>query len=753
MQKVKVCLIAALVFGMAGTCAVRAGAHKDYVKKSDDFSKVSQSKEILQNSRWNVWVYMPWRYSWGKPYDKALAEEIKSFGFNGGFCDHMPDEDAKIQEELGLLWYLDHAAGKGTLHLNGSGDRLRAMPNRASCLVDPKVVERLKLKLGASVPRAKKYKTRIAYALDDEISWSLFTSPCKYDNSPLSLNDFGRWLSERYANEEALKKEWRDETADSSAETVKWGDWKSGTPPDGYISKMVNPDSLLSLRYAPMNKWNLSPFCDAISYMDSQINNLVGNLVRHSNSLDPETPVGYVGGQSPAPYGGFDYAKVTRKIQFLEAYDIGGSMEITRSLNPDNMIPTVKTAFGPPESDDLCWLYWYYLAHGDRGVISWADGWFNSESEVKVPAEKLKEAGKLVAEVAGKSKLFIGGKWMHDKVGIYYSHPSVQVSWFIDSVIHGETWIKRSSSMNNDFASWIGTAWSWQKILEDKNIQYNWVSYADALEKGIDPKEYSLLILPQVLSLSKDEAEVLEKYVADGGHIIADNLTGIFDEHGKAYADGKGMLDDLFGIAKRPAIVKGSLFAGGKDYTEIDSESYYDEKNFVGAGAKAWPSCKRDKGLVVAQRDMKCFESKKTGKGVATHMNISVIEYCKVRRDDFAGTEKYIAPVTELIEKAGVKNRISLSLDGKKAAISEAVYWKNNGRVIVAVVKNPLKMAAVDKQTATEGISKEIVQLKISFDSKKSGLRDEMSGKELGDQSSVTVPWQLSKCAIVSYKE
>ncbi len=55
--------------------------------------------------------------------------------------------------------------------------------------------------------------------------------------------------------------------------------------------------------------------------------------------LDPSTPCGFVGGQSPNAFGGFDYAKLMRKVQFLESYNVGGSQAIIRSFNPHNAIP------------------------------------------------------------------------------------------------------------------------------------------------------------------------------------------------------------------------------------------------------------------------------------------------------------------------------------------------------------------------------------------------------------------------------
>ena len=50
------------------------------------------------------------------------------------------------------------------------------------------------------------------------------------------------------------------------------------------------------------------------------------------SAADPATPCGFVGGQAPCIWGGYDYAKLIKKIQFIEAYNIGSSQAIIRSL-------------------------------------------------------------------------------------------------------------------------------------------------------------------------------------------------------------------------------------------------------------------------------------------------------------------------------------------------------------------------------------------------------------------------------------
>ena len=100
--------------------------------------------------------------------------------------------------------------------------------------------------------------------------------------------------------------------------------------------------------------------------------------MEYANSVDPATPCGFVGGQAPNAFGGYDYAKVMRKVQFIEAYNIGSSQAIIRSFNPHNALPTVTTHFHK-SVDDTIWQTWYYLAHGNRGFIGWVEGWFDGQ--------------------------------------------------------------------------------------------------------------------------------------------------------------------------------------------------------------------------------------------------------------------------------------------------------------------------------------------------------------------------------------
>ena len=744
--------------------AVRLPAAEDYqayARESKDFKRVAFDRKVLLPAEgWSRWTFMIWRAGpIGRAYNDALVADLSKAGFDG-FCDHQPGKDAVLHEKYGMLWYLDHTAGKGFFKPGDHTPGGIMGPERTPCLLSTNRQTEARNKMQAAITKAREYKNRAAYALDDEVSWSSFTSPCKWDNDPRVLADFSRWLKERYGSEEALKRQWTEGAPEGIAKLVDWGHWPALEPaPAVYVTRHSNPDDYLALFQQPMDQWNLSAWCDSLSYQDSMFNNLIGDFVDYANTLDPERPCGYVGGGGASPYGGYDYAKLTRKIQYLEAYDVNGAMEIGRSLFPGNLVPTVRTLFSSPLSTSDNWFKWHYLAHGDRGIICWAEKWLTPQ----YPLEKIKEYGVQVSLVRAKAPKIFGATWVHDGVALYYSQPSIQVAWFVDVETHGDTWGNRKSSLNNSLNSSGAIAWSWQEYLEDQKIQYNWYSYADLLQRGIDPQEYKVLILPRTLCLSQAEAAEIRRYVQAGGVVIADHQTGIFDQHGKACPRGKGALDDLFGIENRPVCRKGSLFYG-EILGEKNDDKYYELGNFVAAGLKTWGSCKREKGLVVAQRDLPCFARKATGKGWACHMNVSLMEYPAIRGKGAAAATAYSAPVTALLREAGIQPWVKLELAAQKAddgaaswkepELTEATYWRKDGRIVMFVVKNPLIFA--HDSSAPEGmdaITGDTRDLRIVFSGKKEQVIDEMSGRELGSGDTFVVPWKMDQAAMISFAD
>ena len=105
------------------------------------------------------------------------------------------------------------------------------------------------------------------------------------------LNGFSEWFKSRYGEIGLLNREWNAEF--NSFDEVM---------PKGF------EEVRRKAQKPPLSKWNLSPWMDFRQFMDFQFSSVLSELTRYANSLDPKTPAGFVGGQGPGPWGGYDYA-------------------------------------------------------------------------------------------------------------------------------------------------------------------------------------------------------------------------------------------------------------------------------------------------------------------------------------------------------------------------------------------------------------------------------------------------------------
>ncbi len=185
-----------------------------------------------------------------------------------------------------------------------------------------------------------------------------------------------------------------------------------------------------------------------------------------SNSIDPDTPCGWVGGQAPNAFGGYDYAKVMRKVQFLEAYNIGGSQAIIRSLQPAQRHPGRHHAISTATSDDTIWQTWYYLAHGNRGFIGWVEKWFDGTTPKPWHAEvaphflRSRQEDRTAAE-----RCRMVARRRGDLLQPCRRSSS---DWILDAAAHGKTWVNRNSDARLG-SSHQGRK-AWENMLRDSGL-------------------------------------------------------------------------------------------------------------------------------------------------------------------------------------------------------------------------------------------------------------------------------------------
>ncbi|MFH1998439.1 MAG: beta-galactosidase trimerization domain-containing protein, partial [Planctomycetota bacterium] len=466
---------------------------------------------------------------------------------------------------------------------------------------------------------------------------------------------------------------------------------------------------------------------------------------------DPETPCGIVGAQSPSPFGGYDYARLMRKVRFIEAYDLGGAHSIIRSFNPGNAMPVVTTLFHvfdpkhPQRADDDIWQLWYYLAHGNSGIIGWVDEtWFDAGSGAprawhETMAPHCLEAGRTIGP------LVRGAQWMHDGVAIYYSHASIQLGWILDAEAHGNTWWNRKGDHRIGASHCVRRAW--EDMLRDEGLQYNFISYADVIQNGVD-EQYRVLILPAVPCLSDVEAQRIRAFCKAGGMVIADYMPGLWDQHGRGRKKG-GALDGLFHADHDPGLRSDQVFQE-RLWTEVDQEARYDyttNEEFLGMDNTC---VMHESGFHKAVRDMDTEYVNAFGKGSAVLMNLSPQMY-NAYRERGAGEAKKRETFMKHLHHAGLERWVEVESERGEAFGYTITYWKRDDRIVLFLVFHPEMAEKPAGQGGIKGLKTAKIKIRLKFTSKISQVRNERTRETPPSSDFYEIEWKMNEAIVISF--
>ena len=679
----------------------------DYLRQAPEF----QSVKPVSARRWDTWIYMPWRYRWTIGTGDEGGRFCRELGINGGMTDHGEGPLAWL-ERWNLRFYNDHTAGRGDLYLEPGGldARLRDPKAVRPRPLDPALAARLERTVVDRVRKIRGSPLRIAYALDDEASWGSFSRPGVWR---INADDaaYSRWLRSYYG---------------------------TGPPP----ARWVTPGDLFPQLGRPLREIDLSPLLDRMTWNDSVWANLLGRLVERCNREDPETPCGIVGAQGPGLWGGFDYAKLAKKVQFVEAYDLGSSHEILRSFDRENRVPRVTTHFhdeGRGTANDV-WLAWHYLAHGDRGMIGWVDdGWF-AGGRPRPWLEKFAPTLKELGTVQGPK--LAGARALHDGIAIYYSHPSIQVSWMLDAEAHGKTWPNR----NDDFR--LGTSHNvrraWELMLADAGLRYDFLAYDQVALHGVPP-EYRALILPACYALSDVEARRIAEFARGGGTVIADFACGLFDPHGRGRT--RGALDDLFGVKHDGSETRADLFAG-RLWVETDQDAGYGFRRWRDLFSTLHP--RLHQGYAVAERRLPVGSERPVGKGRAVYLNLSPQRYL-MEREEGRGNAERRRPFLDPLRRAGIAPWLAVRAAGRPVPL-EATSWSKGDRTYVFVLQNVPVASRSTGGGGAMGLAGGELDVEVRLAAPARGLRDERTGRALPDGDRLSFRIDAAEAVLFSFR-
>jgi len=694
---------------------------------------------IRQRPEWTRFIILVWQFQNDVRVDGALYDRA---GLHGFHIDRGAGAEEYVRLSLarGFPYYVDHAAGKGILYLHkdvqASISGKPALQVRPHSLADPQTIATLKQRLRDDVGTTKRGLVYI-YAFDDEISTGAFNDPVEVDIHPLSVAWYRRWLAQRYGSIGALNAAWG--TAWTTFDEVE---------PVGFDQVRE------AVARAPLSSWNLSRWMEWRHFMDYQFAQVLADLTRYTNTLDPRIPAGFVGGQQPSAYGGYDYALLSRAVQWMEPSDLGSINEIVRSFwNRPRRVQVQTYQAGRAYRKDV-WTLWYRLAHGNQATIAWPRGWMRETAGgARELSPGIARLDATFREIQGKAGEFIVNPDSYleaDGIGLYYSHPSIRAGWAMDSTAHGGTWAKRVTSIDDGNLSSAHLRLAWCQILEDLGYQYDFVSYLDVTEGRVALVDrFRVIVLPQTICLSEREAEALRRFVAAGGTLIADTLCGLLTETGQGRRQ-VGLLDDLFGIRRDES--RGYL--NGRGLVEVNAE--YFERPFP-ERLRAYDGALRYRSMVVYERGTKAAPGaagdaagsadvlvrRAVGPGRTLYLNLTPLAYSHFPFRSGEVGAAWRAVVARALAEAGLRARVEIHRrGGERAPWMESLLWRNANRYCLAVVKNP-----GEAPEALPVIEQEPEPITVTLRLPARGVRNVRTGAILGDVSAFTdrfTPWEAS---------
>ena len=197
--------------------------------------------------------------------------------------------------------------------------------------------------------------------------------------------------------------------------------------------------------------------------------------------------------------------------------------EVHRSISPDNYITNSWVGY-TPNINMLCDRVWNEIFRRPTMIMFYTttgDGMPSYQGIVRADLSTFPAAGEMIRQTKklreGLGSSLIRSKAKNDPVAILYSYPS---GAFGARVREGASFDYARLSHNSAINMAIDLGYSFRYVTNSR--------LADGRDKLQD---FKVLILPRSCAISDALLKDIEKFVRNGGSVIADVRTGIMDEH------------------------------------------------------------------------------------------------------------------------------------------------------------------------------------------------------------------------------
>ncbi len=498
------------------------------------------------------------------------------------------------------------------------------------------------------------------WSLGDGADLSNMAAPFDYDMSAGTLDIYEAWLRDRYGTLKTINTQWKtgfkewteigpvitdmmkarmNPVYSQRLAALKGGD------PDGKLERRGN-DPVFTVNpkdFHPLRDENISAWADFRAFNDYAFSRLLREFRKMAQQSDGTAQVGVLNMLPPMAWGGWEYQNIAKSVDWAEEHQSFVSRELLRNFGPQIHF---LTASGGQDAAAVHRL-WDRWLRGDNGCILPPAG-----DAAKPPIEDIREMAQGLTLLRNQARVFA------DPVAIYYSPRSMYVHWMLDSEVDGSTWLNRDARSESGRGTMHNQLKSWLLLLEDLGYAPHFITPDDMAGDDVRFPDTKIIILPKVIALSKNEAEMLRRFVKSGGCVVADGECGTFDGWGKRRdtpsPEGKqtGSLDADFGIARKDYVSneRNGAFRGdpsasrltlhtkdGKAIGADSPEMRVLEPGIIAAGAISHAS---------AGGGAKALFSKAQGKGRFFYLNLCLLDYARLRGEQVAPGFSY-AGMTE----------------------------------------------------------------------------------------------------------
>ncbi len=426
---------------------------------------------------------------WHSNDKSAFFDEAMKMGFKFDF----PVTDARIGkfEQLFSEPYLK------------TGDRSYLC--RKPCYHDEEFMTSDLARVNRNIDKFLKYSPR-SFDCGDENSLTKWGTAFDFCFSEKTLAAERVWLKEVYGDLDALNKSWdTDFTA-----------WDKVTPLITEEARKLHSKDRRWAAWADHRRFMELTYCGYFRKVKEAI-----------EAKAPGVPLDMSGTQPPNGWTGMDMWLLSDVIGVAAAYDVDNLAEIVRSFRR----PLIKPWYGYGASGpNVERRAWYDALRFKNFGVSYYDGINVLQPDYTIP--------KQVKELSDALKFFIEGgaallRTLDEKpqVLIHYSQASIH-----------------AAQIEKRYDGFLAARAVWCQLLDDMNLSYRFVAYAELEDGELERTPAKVLILPESSAMSEKELAAVRRFAARGGCVVGDRLSATHDIHCNYL--GKSALEDLFASGK-----------------------------------------------------------------------------------------------------------------------------------------------------------------------------------------------------------